>query len=205
MTLSTLNVAAQSADAAIAAEEHKLRQIIDAEDAAMRELNKVQGQIQKLRGTEQEISNYLADKGRDRAAQEKRIKDAKSALNEQAEALIKTMANYGLEAPQPVLAEPIAPQRTIPDDLGLGDVPNTGREQFYMQQAGEQGPPADLTGPFQPVTGPTGTQQIDHPELLGDPTRHQDLPAAALESATTDSPSGAHRVQRTGNQPKAGK
>lgn len=153
MTMSNLNVAAQTADAAIEHERKILDQIIHDETAAQRELDanqEAQKQAlrdyeaaqQALRNTEQRISNYLGVKGRDRVAQEKRIRDAKEALNEQAEALLKTMANFGLEAPQPA-----APQDTMPDPLGSDQVPLTEQSAAYNEQVAENGQPPTVTYP----------------------------------------------------------
>lgn len=55
-----------------------------------------------------------------------------------------------------------------------------------------------------PITlpdGPNGTLTAPHPELLGDPLRHQDVSAeamqAAIEPPSTDHPSGAHKTVST--------
>lgn len=141
MTTSTLNYAAQSADAGLEHERQKLADLRNEETNLGTDLDRAQQYIR-------ETTDKLAVKGKEAHMQEQRVAEIEKRMRDHAEALLRDMAHYGMEA-QPV---PALVANTVEDPLGLGEVPVTEQPTAYIDQVNENGaPPIGLTQPVPSV------------------------------------------------------
>lgn len=159
MTTSTLNYAAQSADSALDAERAKL------DDICRQEAN-LSSDLDNTRERERGLVRALAEKGRERAAQENRIAEIERAMTDQAEALIRKMGELGLEPQQP----PLPAAQTQPDALGIGHVSPDASPSIYEEQVAAHGQPPTVTQPVPAAAGmeETGTTQQLPSRPVGD-------------------------------------
>lgn len=155
MTTSTLNFAAQSADSAL---EHE-RNVLD--DLRRKEAM-LGGDLDRTQEREKVLIEQIGQTGRERLAQEQRVAQIERAMTDQAEALIKTMVELGLEPQQTAPPSPLTDVLGLPQNATLPDAgPLTVEPQ--ARQSHEDNPVVTLTYPAHEQAG-GGELAVTHPD-----------------------------------------